>query len=578
MEGVSRSAWRISHVLRRVELRSSARIQPFRGIRNLGQIRRASNQFTAHKTAIPWLPWTLACFGMSTSLMLLWSSGRQVEAEEAPEPTRQLQQSEASTLPLQAVGILKYDLSEQNLQAAYHEFVQLLGEGNVDLRKGELISRSSTAWSPAPNGEADIPSMIVFPRDTQDVSNIAQICHTRRIPMIGFSGGTSLEGTLAAQHNEVCVDFNRHMNQILEIRKDDMDITVQPSVGYQEMNKVLEEHDLFFPVDPGPGAQFGGMIAQGCSGTNAYRYGTMKDWVLGLEVVLADGTIIKTRGRARKSSSGYDLTRLFTGSEGTLGFVTKAHLKIARVPQNLRVAVAQFPTVSDAVKMAVKVLQSGHQLEAMELLDELTMHGVNEGGYSTTQWDTKPTLFMKLANPSSDVVEQTGRVVENFAKECNSSLFKLAQSDEEGDEIWYARKTALWSLLALKKDATDEFISSDPCVPIANLAKIVSRSQELLEESGMSGSILGHIGDGNIHASALYNPQDRERALKIMTAVQRYAVDLDGTVSGEHGLGLGYRDQLDYELGEESVDAMRKIKSALDPLYLMNPGKMIRVE
>lgn len=515
---------------------------------------------------------------MSTSLALLWNSRRSIEAEQPSGNLPQAVQSEASTLPLHAVGLLKYDLSEQNLQGAFQEFVELLGEENVDLRKGELISRSSTAWSPAPNGEADLPSMIVFPRHTQDVSHIARICHRRRIPMIGFSGGTSLEGTLAAQHSEVCVDFNRHMNQVLEIRKDDMDITVQPAVGYQDMNKILEEHDLFFPVDPGPGAQFGGMIAQGCSGTNAYRYGTMKEWVLGLEVVLADGTVIQTRGRARKSSSGYDLTRLFTGSEGTLGFITKAHLKIARTPQNLRIAVAQFPTVADAVKMAVKVLQSGHQLEAMELLDELTMHGVNEGGYCSTQWAEKPTIFMKLANPYPDVVEQTAKQVESFANECGSTLFRLARNEEEGDEIWHARKTALWSLLALKRDPSNEFISSDPCVPISNLANIVKRSQELLEESGMLGSILGHIGDGNIHASAIYEPRDREQALRIMTAVQHHAVDLDGTVSGEHGLGLGYRDLLDYELGEDSVDAMRKIKAALDPLYLMNPGKMIRVE
>ena len=272
-----------------------------------------------------------------------------------------------------------------------------------------------------------------------------------------------------------------------------MDVTVQPSV---DLNKILEEHELFFPVDPGPGAQFGGMIAQGCSGTNAYRYGTMKDWVLGLEVVLADGTIIKTRGRARKSSSGYDLTRLFTGSEGTLGFITKAHLKITRVPQNLRIAVAQFPSVADAVKMAVKVVQSGYQLEAMELLDELTMHGVNEGGYCSTQWPERPTLFMKLANPSSDVVEETAKIVEAFAKDCHSTLFKLAQTTEEGDEIWYARKTALWSTIALKKNPDDEFVSSDPCVPISRLGDIVTKSQELLEESGILGSILGHVGDG----------------------------------------------------------------------------------
>ena len=508
----------------------------------------------------------------------LWRKYVKPETADATIPHSTDAVIHRSTLPLSAVGAVRYDLSTENLRGAYADFVELLGAGNVDLRHGELVSRSSTAWSPAPNGEADIPSMIVFPRDTQDVSNIAKICHRRNIPMIGFSGGTSLEGTLAAQHKEVCVDFNRHMNHVLAIRKADMDITVQPSVGYQDLNQILAKEGLFFPVDPGPRAQFGGMIAQGCSGTTAYRYGTMKDWVLGLEVVLADGTIINTRHRARKSSSGYDLTRLLTGSEGTLGFITKAHLKVTSAPQNMRVAVAQFPTVADAVRLAVKVVQSGHQLEAMELLDESTVHGVNEGGYCSTRWDEKPTIFMKLANPSADVVESTAKTVEAFAKECGSTLFRLARSDEEGDEIWYARKTALWSLLAMKKHPDDGFISSDPCVPISRLSDIVARSQELLAESGILGSVLGHVGDGNIHASALYSPEEKERAMQIMTEVQRYAVDLGGTVSGEHGLGLGYRDQLEYELGEESVDAMRRIKAALDPLYLMNPGKMIKIK
>ncbi|KAF2482458.1 D-lactate dehydrogenase [Neohortaea acidophila] len=486
--------------------------------------------------------------------------------------------SSASTLPLMDVGPIIYDLSGPNLHGAYNDFVALLGEENVDVRHGELVSRSSTSWSPAPNGELDIPSVIVFPRHTEDVSNIAKICHSRRIPMIAFSGGTSLEGTLAAQHKEVCVDFNRHMNKIVEIRKDDMDVTVQPAVGYMELNQILEAEGLFFPVDPGPGAQIGGMISQGCSGTNAYRYGTMKDWVLGLEVVLADGTIIKTRGRPRKSSAGFDLTRLFTGSEGTLGFITEAHIKITRAPQNLRIAVAQFPTVGDAVKMAVKVLQSGHQLEAMELLDELTMHGVNEGGYCTASWDEKPTLFLKLAGPSPEFVAETANTVEGFAKACGTTLFRLAQTAEEGDEIWHARKTALWSTIALKKDPSDVFISSDPCVPISQLPEIVKRSQELIAEAGVLGNVLGHVGDGNIHTSVLYGAGEKEAAMRIMSEVQRLAADLDGTVSGEHGLGLGYRHQLAYELGEESVDAMRRIKFALDPLCLMNPGKMITVE
>jgi D-lactate dehydrogenase (cytochrome) len=482
----------------------------------------------------------------------------------------------SSTLPLSLAPKIRYDTSQSNLEAAYQEFIQLLGEDGVDRKHGELVSRSSTEWSPAPN-PSDIPSMIVFPKSTQDVSNIAKICHRRRIPMIGFCGGTSLEGTLAAQNNEVCVDFSRHMNQVLELRRDDMDVTVQPGVGYQDLNQFLEPHGAFFPPDPGPGAQIGGMVSQGCSGTNAYRYGTMKDWVLGLEVVLADGTIIKTRGRPRKSSSGYDMTRLFVGSEGTLGFVTKAHLKLTRAPENVKVAVSQFESVEDAVRMAVSVLQSGHQLECMELLDAFTMKAVNQAGYCEKEWPEKPSLFMKIAGPSPEYVQDSARAAEELARASGAFSFSLAKDDEEGASIWAARKTALWSLLACKNHPDDKFLSADACVPISSLGKIIPAVQAKIDEGGLLGSFLGHVGDGNFHTTVLYSAAEKETARKIILDTQKMAVDLDGTVSGEHGIGIEYRDQVVYELGEDSVDAMRRVKFALDPLCLLNPGKMIRV-
>lgn len=489
---------------------------------------------------------------------------------------------------------LQYNTSQVNIKRAHDDFVALLGEENVSLAHGERVSRSSTEWSPAPRAD-DIPSIIVYPRGTEDVSGIAKICHRRRIPMIGFSGGTSLEGTLAAQHKEVCVDFNRHMNNVLEVRKDDMDVTVQPSVGYQELNELLAKDDMFFPPDPGPGAQIGGMISQGCSGTNAYHYGTMKDWVLGLEVVLADGTIIQTRHRPRKSSSGYDLTRLFTGSEGTLGFVTKAHLKLTRAPQNVRVAVTQFPTIGHAVKMATSIVQSGHQLEAMELLDEFTMRAVNEGGYCETEWAEKPTLFVKIAGQTPEAVESTAKEVEGIASKVGSTTFRLAKDDEEGEGLWEARKTALWSTLALKRHDDDKFLSADACVPISKLGDIISRSRKKVDDLGLLGSFLGHVGDGehslcllhhttltptsgNFHATVLYSVDEKSKARKLISDIQQMSCNMDGTVSGEHGIGLEYRDQVVYELGESTVDAMRAVKLALDPLCLLNPGKMIRMD
>ena len=257
--------------------------------------------------------------------------------------------------------------------------------------------------------------------------------------MIAYSGGTSLEGTLAAVHGGVCIDF-KLMNRVLEVRKNDMDVTLQPAVGYEELNSKLASNGLFFPPDPGPGAQIGGMISQGCSGTNAFRYGTMKDWVLGLTLVLADGTIVKTRGRPRKSSSGYDLTRIIVGSEGTLGFVTEAHLKLTSLPQNERVAVASFPNTQAAVDTAVKVVQNDLQLGAMELLCDVAMRAVNQGGYCDKEYPEVPTLFFKFAGKDEEAVERQIRIVEKFAKDSNCKTFEFSTSDDEREAIWAALK------------------------------------------------------------------------------------------------------------------------------------------
>ena len=398
----------------------------------------------------------------------------------------------------------EYNISDEELERARWDFVDLLGEDNVDVDRRERLSRSSTEWSPAPRGDEDCPSMIVYPRNTRDVSEIVKICHDHVIPIIAYSGGTSLEGTLAAQHQEVCMDFNKHMANILEVRKDDMDVSVQPGVGYQELNALLAEEGMFFPPDPGPGAAIGGMIGQSCSGTNAYRYGTMKDWVLGLTVVLADGSIIKTRHRPRKSSSGYDLTRLMVGSEGTLGIVTEATLKVTRTPENVKVAVAQFPSVHDAVKTAVKVVQGGYQLEAMELLDTTTMRAVKSSGGCSSEWADQTSIFFKFAGTETAVAEQA-RITQRIAEESKCSLFHLSKDAEENDSIWMARKTALWSLLAFKKDPSDGFLSADACVPISRLGLLVDQTDKWLKDARMMGSCLGHVGDGGFDISPCQN-------------------------------------------------------------------------
>lgn len=464
----------------------------------------------------PSLLWSGAAFA-TIGAFATWLTTAAALAESPDSATGHTSDvAESSTLPLDSAPRIQYNTSQTNLEAACQEFIELLGESGVDRRHGELQSRSSTAWSPAPSPD-DIPSMIVFPKSTQDVSDIAKICHRRRIPMIGFSGGTSLEGTLAAQNNEVCVDFSRHMNRIVEFRKDDMDVTVQPGVGYVELNEFVAEHGAFFPPDPGPGAQIGGMVAQGCSGTNAYRHGTMKDWVLGLEVVLADGTIIKTRGRPRKSSSGYDMTRLFVGSEGTLGFVTKAHLKLTRAPENVKVAIAQFESIEDAIKMAVSVIQSSHQLECMELLDAFTMKAVNQAGYCDREFPEKPSIFLKIAGPTPARAEDTAKAAASLAKAAGAFDFLLAQDDEEASSIWEARKTALFSLLACKNDPHDDFLSADACVPISALSKLIPGIQAKIDEGQLLGSFVGHVGDGNAMMDTLIGVDMANRSQEIST-------------------------------------------------------------
>ena len=399
-----------------------------------------------------------------------------------------------STAPLVSFIPPRYDLTNQNISGAKAEFVQLLGTDGVDDNLGARIARSSTDWSPAPRGALDRPCLIVYPRSTEEVSQIVKICHSRRIPMIAFGGGTSLESTLAAIHGEVCVDF-RCMNKVLEVHEQDMDVTVQPGVGYIELNELLGGQGLFFPPDPGPGAQIGGMISQGCSGTSAYRYGTVKDWVLGLTVVLADGTVIKTRRRPKKSSAGYDMTRLFVGSEGTLGLVTEATLKLTNRPENVRVAVASFPTNQHAVDVAVKIVQKGLPLGALELLDGLSMKAINNSGYCEKDFTEAPSLFLKFSGSEAVVREQV-RQVRALANNAKCLSFQFGKEEAESDALWHARKTMLWSLMMLKREPTDKFLGTDLAVPISRLADIIEVTNQKLQESGLVGSCCGHVGDG----------------------------------------------------------------------------------
>ncbi|KAF2170082.1 hypothetical protein M409DRAFT_19689 [Zasmidium cellare ATCC 36951] len=479
-----------------------------------------------------------------------------------------------STLPLSRVIDPKHDTAPATLQAAWADFKNVVGEENISTQDADVKSHAGSEWSSYSIQEGDVPFAVVRPGSTEEVAEVMKICHKRKIPVTGYSGGTSLEGHFAATRGGICIDFSR-MDQLLALHKEDLDVVVQPAMGWELLNEELAEHGLFFPPDPGPGAMIGGMVGTGCSGTNAYRYGTMKDWVLSLTVVLADGTIIKTKQRPRKSSAGYDLTRIFIGSEGTLGLVTEATLKVIPKPQTTNVAVCTFPSIRSAADCVFKVVGAGVPIAAIEILDDVQMRCINEVGSTSRQWKEAPTLFFKFAGTPSSVKEHVG-IVKDLAKKSGSKTFEFARNEQEQTELWSARKEALWSVMAQKKDDSDHVWTTDVAVPISRLPDIIEETKEDITKSGLMGSIVGHVGDGNFHAIILYNDKEHDVAEEVVHKMVKRAIEMEGTATGEHGVGLVKRDYLPHEIGQEAVDLMRKMKQAFDPLCLLNCDKIVR--
>lgn len=401
-----------------------------------------------------------------------------------------------STLPLNDTTPPKHLANVENLQAAWADFVHIVGKDNVSTSQTDLEHHSTSDWSSHSAGPDERPFLVVFPSSTEDVSEIMKVCHRRRLPVVGFSGGTSLEGHFTPTRGGVCVDFGR-MNKVLALHKEDLDVVVQPAVGWESLNDHLGEQNLFFPPDPGPGAMIGGMVGTGCSGTNAYRYGTMREWVLNLTVVLADGTVIKTRQRPRKSSAGYDLTKLFIGSEGTLGLVTEATLKVTVKPPHTSVAVASFPSIRHAADCVAKVVGEGIPVAAVEVLDDNQMRCINETGATQRSWAEAPTLFFKFGGTAAGVKEQVGQV-RGMARAAGGKTFEFAKSQEEAEDLWSARKEALWSAMASKAEG-DRVWTGDVAVPMSRLPDIIEETKEGMSKSGLFGTIVGHVGDGNFH-------------------------------------------------------------------------------
>ncbi|KAJ5816382.1 FAD-binding type 2 [Penicillium robsamsonii] len=462
--------------------------------------------------------------------------------------------------------------SVKDFEKAINELRAKLGEDVIGTDEDELQSHGFSEWSSL---NADrLPVAIAYPKTTQEVSEIAKVCHKYRMPMIPYSGGSSLEANFSAPLGGMTIDF-AFMNKVLEIHPDDMDIIVQPSIQWMDLNEQIKDTGMFFPVDPGPSAMIGGMVGTNCSGTNAVRYGTMKDWVINLTVVLADGRIIKTRRRPRKTSAGYNLTGMFVGSEGTLGIVTEATLKLAPLPELTRVGVVAFPTIRDAASTAMQLIRKGVSVQCMEIMDDVQMDVINRAGGTGREWKVSPTLFFKFSGTVAGVADSIN-LTTKVAEGNNAQTFEFARDDREAHDLWSARKQSLWSMMALRKEGSEVW-STDVAVPISRLPDIIETSKKELVDLGLFASILGHIGDGNFHASIMYDrndPDERARVEKVVYDMVDRGLEMEGSCTGEHGIGLGKKGSLKKEVGPETINVMRSIKRSLDPHWLLNPGKI----
>ncbi|ESO82875.1 hypothetical protein LOTGIDRAFT_229861 [Lottia gigantea] len=418
------------------------------------------------------------------------------------------------------------------------------------------------------------PELVVFAENVEHVSHVAKLCNNNNIPLIPFGTGTGLEGGINAIKGGVCLDLNK-MNNILAVNQEDFDCTVEAGVSRQTLNSYLRDTGLVFPIDPGADASLCGMCATSASGTNAVRYGTMRENVLNLEVVLPDGRVFDTAGKGRrtkKTSAGYNLTNLFVGSEGTLGIITKATLRLYGIPECTASAVCSFPSVKNAVDTTVNILQCGIQMARIEFLDEVAIDAFNK--YSKYDMKVAPSLFMEFTGNEGTLAKQVDLVSE-IVNMNEGSDFKWAEEAEEKNRLWKARHDIVYACMALQPGSKP--YSTDVCVPISRLPDVIVRSKELIDAAGIIGFTLGHVGDGNFHNLFLINddmPDQKAKAIKLSKQIAKIAQELDGTCTGEHGIGLGKKELLLREIGEEGLEIMKQVKSTFDPNNIMNPGKV----
>jgi D-lactate dehydrogenase (cytochrome) len=460
---------------------------------------------------------------------------------------------------------------EAQRSAITEELLPLLRE-----QLGDRVTTAAAVREHHSRGEsyhqAASPDLVVYPRSTEEISAIVRACAERHVPMVPFGAGTSLEGQVLALEGGVCIDLSQ-MNTILRVSVEDLDATVQAGVTHRQLNKHLANTGLTFFIDPGADATIGGMTATGASGTTAVRYGTMRENVRGLTVVLADGQIIRTGGRARKSSAGYDLTRLFVASEGTLGIISEITLRLQPQPEAVAAAVCAFPSMDEAVRTVIATIQLGVPIARIELLDEVQMAAVNT--YSRLDYQPLPTLFFEFHGHTARDVSDQAEAVQAVAAEHAGSGFAWVTRLEDRVRLWRARHDAYYASLALRPGS--KAWTTDACVPISRLAECIVETKQDLAESPLTGTLVGHVGDGNFHMIYLIDPDVPEEMAEAKRLTERLvmrAIAMGGTCTGEHGVGVGKKRYMAVEHGD-AVAVMRAIKQALDPQGLMNPGKIL---
>ncbi|MFN3546333.1 MAG: FAD-binding oxidoreductase [Mesorhizobium sp.] len=464
--------------------------------------------------------------------------------------------------------LVRMERNESGIATAIDILKQRFGESLVTGQSIREQHAHTTTYLPA-----QVPDAVIFARGTEDVQDIVRVCAEHRVPVIPFGTGTSLEGQVNAPAGGISVDLSG-MDRIIAVNAEDLDCTVEPGVTREALNTHLRATGLFFPIDPGANASLGGMASTRASGTNAVRYGTMRDNVLSLTAVMADGRAVKTATRAKKTSAGYDLTRLIVGSEGTLGIITEMTLRLQGIPQAMAGGVCPFPSVEAACNAVIATIQMGIPVARIELVNQLQMQAMI--AYSKLDYPESPCLFLEFHGTDAGVAEQS-ELFSEIATEFGGGPFIWTRDPEERTRLWKARHDAYHSVMALRPGL--RALATDVCVPISRLAECIVETERDIAEVGLIAPIVGHVGDGNFHVSPLIdtaNPRDIERLEAFVARLNERAIAMDGTCTGEHGIGQGKMRFLEMELGA-GVDVMRAIKRALDPLNIMNPGKIFSV-